>query len=175
MLPLNDSRWLTFEGGYRVACDASALLRTLEAAPDAEAEGAAWDELWTELYHQGDVGAATYHAVPHVVRIAASKPALSVNPFAFVAAVEAARHRPGNPPLPPDAEGPYRDALASVLSVVAAHADRAWDADVAAAVFSAVAAAKGHVKLSMALAEMDPATTQTFLASQIGYEAADDV
>lgn len=67
MLALDDPRWKTLEGGYRVVYDASIALARLERGEDV------WKELWNELHHQGDVGESSYAAVPHLVRIAAAR------------------------------------------------------------------------------------------------------
>jgi hypothetical protein len=48
MLPLDDPKWQSYTGGYRVPYDASApLRRLLEQGGSAEL----WDELWQELHH----------------------------------------------------------------------------------------------------------------------------
>jgi hypothetical protein len=60
MLPLDDPRWQSYKGGYRVPFDASAGLRRLLA--DGSTEDL-WEEFWTELHHQGDVHQASYAAV----------------------------------------------------------------------------------------------------------------
>jgi hypothetical protein len=70
MLPLNDERWRSLDGGYRIPYDASVALRALEHAGDLQP---VWDELWNELHHQGDVGIASYAAVPPLVRIAGAR------------------------------------------------------------------------------------------------------
>src|SRR5687768_15642034 len=70
MLPLDDKRWSSLDGGYRVPFDASVPLRQLEHAENLQP---IWDELWNELHHQGHVGVASYAAVPHLVRIARAR------------------------------------------------------------------------------------------------------
>ena len=65
-MDLNDARWSELKGGYRIAYDPPPALAKLERdAGDAEA----WEELWNELHHQGDVGEASYASVPELVRI----------------------------------------------------------------------------------------------------------
>jgi hypothetical protein len=44
--------------------------RPLFSQPESEqTREPAWDELWEELHHQGDVGEASYASVAHLVRI----------------------------------------------------------------------------------------------------------
>jgi len=60
MLSLTDPRWRTLKGGYRTLYDASGALSRLAQGYDV------WEELWDKLQHQGDVGEASYAAVPHL-------------------------------------------------------------------------------------------------------------
>ena len=90
MLPLNDPRWNTLAGGYKTPYDPSDALRRIEAGKDA------WDELWQELHHQGDVGEASYAAVPHLVRIAKLLPRRDWNFYGLVSTIEVERHRKSN-------------------------------------------------------------------------------
>src|SRR5262245_42780053 len=94
MLSLTDQRWRTLNGGYGTTYDASVALRRLEEGHDA------WDELWNELHHQGDVGEASYASVPHLVRICQAEPRRDWNLYALVGLIEIERHRKSNPPLP---------------------------------------------------------------------------
>lgn len=102
MLNLDDPKWKELNGGYRTPYDASIALRELEAGEDA------WDELWQELHHQGDVGEASYAAVPHLVRIAGAASEIDRNLFSLVATIEIERHRGGNPGRAPFVHGLLR-------------------------------------------------------------------
>lgn len=73
MLQFDDARWRSYKGGYRVPYDASlALRRLLAEGPDDEL----WDELWSELHHQGDLDQASYAAVPWLVEFIRRSPKL---------------------------------------------------------------------------------------------------
>ncbi len=94
MLRLDDPRWSTLRGGYRAPYDASLPLAALERGEDG------WNDLWDGLHHQGDVGEASYAAVPHLVRIASGWPTRDWNVYSLVSLIEVERHRRGNPPIP---------------------------------------------------------------------------
>jgi hypothetical protein len=66
MLDLADPRWEKMSGGYKVPFDPRPLLKKLEKDQDSTET---WSELWNELHHQGDVGEASFAAVPQLVRI----------------------------------------------------------------------------------------------------------
>jgi hypothetical protein len=104
MPSLTDPAWRELRGGYGLAYDASLPLRRVEGG------GSAWDELWNELHHQGDLGEASYAAVPHLVRIYASRADRDWNLYAFAATIEVERHRRANPPLPGSVELDYANA-----------------------------------------------------------------
>ncbi|MEG0881483.1 MAG: hypothetical protein RSH52_09485, partial [Janthinobacterium sp.] len=62
-LSLDDPLWTTLEGGYRMPYDVAKALKAMQAGDDV------WHELWEELHHQGDVGVASYAAVPQLVHL----------------------------------------------------------------------------------------------------------
>ena len=61
---------------------------------------AAWTELSDGLHHQGDVGEASYAAVPHLVRIHQARGVLDWNTYALVGTIDLARDYHRNPPVP---------------------------------------------------------------------------
>jgi hypothetical protein len=114
MLNLDDERWQTLEGGYRVLFDPRPLLSALETNKNAQA---AWHELWEELHHQGDVGAASYAAVPHLVRIYRKRGVINWNTYAIVAVIELARDDGKNPKVPRWLEEDYCQAIRDLADV----------------------------------------------------------
>jgi hypothetical protein len=94
MLTLDDSRWGDLTGGYRMKCDPRPLLAKLENSLDTEGT---WHALWDDLHHQGDVGEASYAAVPHLVRIYRNHGMPDWNTYAIVAVIELARNKGSNP------------------------------------------------------------------------------
>jgi len=94
MLSLEDEKWKELQGGYRCRYDASVALRSLQSGIDV------WGELWNELHHQGDVGLASYAAIPHLVQIAGGAALRDWNFYGLVATIEVERHRRENPALP---------------------------------------------------------------------------
>jgi hypothetical protein len=98
MLSLDDNRWNSLAGGYRMKCDPRPLLAELESEQNRET---AWHELWEELNHQGDVGEASYASVPHLVRIHRKSGIVDWNTYAIVAVIELARGKGNNPEVPP--------------------------------------------------------------------------
>src|SRR5687767_4123289 len=112
MLNLDDPRWRTLAGGYRTRYDPTSALRRL--ASDWQ-DASAWDDLWGNLHHQGDVGDASYAAVPILVAIAGEVPVRGWNVHALVATIESERHARRNPPVPHWLESDYGQAWRDVL------------------------------------------------------------
>ena len=108
MLSLEDKRWQNLEGGYRTSFDPRPLLSDLETKKNAKAT---WHELWEGLHHQGDVGAASYAAVPHLVRIYRKRGIIDWNTYAIVAVIELARDDGKNPKVPKWLEDDYFQAI----------------------------------------------------------------
>ena len=149
MLALTDRRWQQLQGGYRTPFDASVPLTQLEAGKPV------WDQLWEELHHQGDVGEASYAAVPHLVRIAQAAVVRDWNVYALVALIEIERHRKNNPPLPdwlrPDYEEAWRDVITLALTDLAANKDPLT----VQSALSIVAVGRGQLKLGALLCHFD--------------------
>ena len=139
MLPLDDPRWEELEGGYRRPYDPRDAFVLLEKdGEDAEA----WEELWGELHHQGDVGLASYAAVPHLVRIFQTQPR-NWRLYAIVAAVELERRSKHNPQLPDWLAEGYGDGLESLIRLAAEDLTLARDDLFNEALLGAIALLRG--------------------------------
>lgn len=108
MIALEDPRWIGLLGGYRVPYDPRSALQSLAQGNQVEA---AWAELWQELHHQGDVGEASYAAVPALVRAYTNRGVPDWNAYALVATIEDARRSPANPEMPVWLRDSYDEAL----------------------------------------------------------------
>lgn len=65
MISLEDARWSSMCGGYKTPFDPRPLLTRLETDSDTTE---VWHEFWEGLHHQGDVGEASFAAVPFLVK-----------------------------------------------------------------------------------------------------------
>lgn len=110
-IKLDDNIWASLEGGYRTSYDASRPLKKLQAASNAAQMQPVFEELWQELHHQGDVGIASYLAVPQLVRIAKEKDVFDWNILGLCALIEQQRHFSGNPQLPKEFSEYYQNGL----------------------------------------------------------------
>lgn len=103
----------------------------------------AWNELWEGLHHQGDVGEASYAAVPHLVRIYRHRREDCWRTFGLVALIELARGRGTNSEVPNWAKQDYFDAIQELAEIGSTEVMRERDADAVRAVLSVIAIAKG--------------------------------
>jgi hypothetical protein len=149
MLALTDKRWQQLQGGYRVPYDASASLMKLEAGQSV------WHELWNELHHQGDVGEASYAAVPHLVRIARDEATRDWNLYGLVALIEIERHRKTNPPLPEWLRADYEAAWQSIALLALKDLASSKEAQTIQSALAVVALARGERKLGTLLCHFD--------------------
>jgi len=74
--------WRQLRGIYGSAAEVPALLETAASSTDWDAP--AWQELWSQLYHQGSVAPASYAALPELARIARTRPDVPVDPALFL-------------------------------------------------------------------------------------------
>ena len=165
-LQLDDPKWDTLEGGYKgTQYNASVALKKLEQANDKQAINHIYQELWNELHHQGDVGLASYYAVPHLVRIAREKQFVDYNVLGLVSVIEIQRHK-DNPPLPRALYPAYNEAITNLGQLAIQAISQPWDLSLASAALSAIALAKGEMKLANAIQNLDDeGTIDEFLES----------
>jgi len=152
MLELDDPKWKTLKGGYRVPYDASIALRRLLTEEDHEP---IWDELWNELHHQGDLGEASYAAVPQLVRIHEETGRLGFQVYSYVSYIEIVRHSERNPPLPDWIEESYHQAWEKLFELGLRDLRNTDDGRIVHCVFGAIALHKGLTKLGGLLTLFD--------------------
>ncbi len=140
MLGTDDKRWTTMTGGYRLPFDPRPLLSRLETEHDTES---VWRELWDELHHQGDVGDASFAAVPHLVRIHCKRGLPDWNTYAIVAAIELARNEGTNPDVPNWIEKDYFHAIQELAEIGIHQISQTRDPEVVRAILSIIAIEKG--------------------------------
>jgi hypothetical protein len=149
MLSLTDQRWRTLKGGYRTTYDASVALRRLEEGHDA------WDELWNELHHQGDVGEASYASVPHLVRISQAAPRRDWNLYALAGLIEIERHRKSNPPIPDWLGADYSAAWRELEKLALYDLSNASDQELIRTALAVIAISRGQLRLGAFLTRLD--------------------
>ncbi|HYJ47489.1 MAG TPA: hypothetical protein VEV81_12825 [Pyrinomonadaceae bacterium] len=153
MLPLSDNKWKEFEGGYQIKYDASIPLLELER--EGVEPQSIWLELWENLYHQGDVGVASYAAIPHLARIIRRRKILSWDPFALAVTIELARGRGKNPGLPTWLEEEYHRALQDMAEYACGNLSKDWDGSLLKSILSLLAILKGNRDLGELILEVD--------------------
>jgi len=140
MLSFADDRWLDLKGGYRMQFDPRPLLLQLESGQDV---AAAWHQLWEQLHHQGDVGEASYAAVPHLVRIYRQSGVVDWNTFGIVALIELRRGQGNNPEVPKWLEEGYFAAIRELAATGVAQLSKASEPEDIRGILSVLAIQKG--------------------------------
>ena len=150
---LDDPRWVGLEGGYRVPFDPRPLLAQLARPGD---HTGTWQELWTALYHQGDVGVASYAAVPWLVDAECSSQAPDWNAYALVGTIDLARDGSTRNPTPPDwLVADYQAAIERLGRHAAEVLPAAADPILVRALIAVMAIWKGERRAARLLIEFD--------------------
>jgi hypothetical protein len=140
MLTFDDERWNNLTGGYRTLFDPRPTLRKLESQQDA---ATAWEELWEELHHQGDVGPASYATVPELVRIRRSGVVADWNLYAMVAIIELARTESNNPEVPDWVREDYFRSIQELAELGTKDILSAEESEAKRAILGVIAIARG--------------------------------
>ena len=139
MPDLGDDRWAQLTSGYRRAFDVRPLLRRVLAGDDSSA----WQELWEELYHQGDIGTASLAVVPHLVRVHAANELADWNTYAFVGAVELVRGVDLNPDVPAWLDEAYRQAWQDIVPLALQDLEKSREPSLVTSALGVIALARG--------------------------------
>ena len=166
MLSLDDPRWRTLRGGYRASYDPTPALRQLAANWEAET---AWEELWGELHHQGDLGDASYAAVPTLVGLASRVRDRGWNFYALATTIETERHRQSNPPVPGWLAPSYAAAWVELLHLALADLESTSDPLVTQSALGVVALAKGETRLGALISQLDASERDAVLDDLWGW------
>ena len=120
--------------------DPRPLLKRLETDDDTTG---VWQELWDELHHQGDVGEASYAAVPFIIENYRKRRLLQWNTYAIVAVIELARKVGKNPDVPQWIAGDYFKAIGSLAEIGMTEVSNAETPEDVRAILSVIAISKG--------------------------------
>jgi hypothetical protein len=155
MLRFDDERWKHLTGCYKMLFDPRPCLRRIE---NREETATAWQELWEELQHQGDVGDASFAAVPELVRIHRTDAEVDWNLYALVAIIELARTESRNPEVPDWLEEDYFSSIQELARMGTRDILSARDSETKRAVLGIIALATGlrtHGKFLVAYSEAE--------------------
>ena len=126
--------------GYKFPFDPRPLLKRLETDRDTTE---VWQELWEELHHQGDVGEASFAAIPFLVRSYREHGVFDWNIYAIVAIIELARKEGKNPDVPRWIADDYFQAIGDLADLGATEVLQAETQDDVRAILSVIAIEKG--------------------------------
>jgi hypothetical protein len=165
VLTLIDPIWQELAGGYRVPYDASKALVRMERGESV------WEELWQELHHQGDVGVASYAAIPQIVRISEARHASDWNLHALAATIEIERHRKSNPPVPEWLSDSYKSAWEDLEKIALADLAGKPDQLTLRCALSVVALSRGDLKLGALLNHLDEDEIDAYVEEHLAWSS----
>jgi len=153
---LSNKIWQELKGAYRILYDASVPLSKLEHSNDSDLIKKIWNELWDELHHQGDVGIASYLAVPQLIRIGIKKDIFDWNLLALCSVIEQQRHSNNNPNLPLEFQENYHKGLSDLKEyVIKKLLNNNLDRTTFIIALSTIATCDGRTKMGKAIMEME--------------------
>jgi hypothetical protein len=162
-MTLENPIWATLEGGYKIPYDASIPLLQLRVAHDEAATNLIFNELWDNLHHQGDVGLASYYAIPHLVDSCISTNSFDWNYVGLCLVIEHCRLSNNNPNLPDNLQEDYFNALNRLKTYLLAHFENINDGETLKLTLSLFATLKGYRELGKAIEFLDADVIQELL------------
>ncbi len=135
-------------GAYGAPYDPRPAIERAGEVPDEES---AWMELWDELHHQGDLGLASYAALPLLVDRFRERPR-TTDVYAIALCIEVERHRAGNPALADWLADAYQAALRELRGMALEELDA--DAETSLYALALIAAASGHIEVAALIPDL---------------------
>ena len=162
-MELEDRNWGLLEGGYRIPYDASKPLRKLKGAENANERQEIFDELWENLHQQGDVGMASYLAIPHLIDICIESKSLDWNFIGLCVTIENCRLNGENPELPSQYDDLYFGSLTKFEKYLSVNLKNISDRTAFRLTLSLLATVNGQPRLGKAIENLDEDAVDGFL------------
>ena len=160
-----DIDWTKLKGGYGVPYDPRSAIEKLRQSPLRQE---VWEELWDALHHQGDLGEASYAAVPLLVEACSTGPR-DWNFYALLATIDVERHRVSNPELPAWMATAYSDALKQAKMLALRDLASTTDKLLLQSALSVVALAAGGRELGALLAHLESSEIGALLDDWVSW------
>jgi hypothetical protein len=163
VMDLQDPIWATLNGGYKMPYDVSRPLRKLQGAESRKEMQIIFDELWENLHHQGDVGLASYLAVPQLISICIHKKSLDWNFIGLCVLIENCRVDDRNPELPKEYDEAYFGSLTQFEKYLLLNFKNIVDRTALRLTLALLATINGQPGLGKALEILDEGALEEFL------------
>jgi hypothetical protein len=152
IIPLFDVKWKKLNGGYKTPYDPSNAIINLG---NEKTLYSAWEELWHELHHQGEVGEASYAAVPHIVNSAMKMKVRDWNVYSLISIIEIESHKKSNPKIPDFIGKEYYESIDLLANVAIKDLEKESDLLTIQSILGFLALKKGHLKLGALITTLD--------------------
>lgn len=152
MLDYQDNRWNILHGGYKMPYNPVGEFLKLEKEIEDEQ---AWDNLWENLHHQGDLGEVSYASVPNLIDVYQRKRIINWNVYALVSTIEFERQRITNPELPNWLKDDYFASLSILFALALDDISRTNDKLTIRCILGFMALYKGLFKYGALISNYD--------------------
>jgi len=163
-MELDDRSWGLLDGGYRIPYDASKPLKKLKGVTSQKERQELFDELWENLHHQGDVGLASYLAVPHLIDTCIENKSLDWNFIGLCVTIENCRVSGKNPELPRQYDDLYLGSLTKFEKYLLLNLKNINDRTAFRLAIALLATVNGQPALGKAIEILDEDVVDDFLS-----------
>ena len=163
-MDLDNRIWATLHGGYKIPYNASRPLKKLRDTTRQDELEVIFTELWNNLHHQGDVGTASYLAVPQLVIICINKKSLDWNFIGLCVLIENCRLEGHNPELPKEYQDHYFESLTQLERYLLLNFKNITDQTALRLALALFATVNGQPSLGKAIEILDEDLLPEFLA-----------
>lgn len=166
MKALDDKIWKELKSGYQILFDPTDIIKTLEKDKNSEE---AWESIWEELHHQGDIGEASYAIIPYLIDIHRRKHFDDWQIYSFVSLIIQESHRKTNPQIPTWIEQDYNDSLSELFRIALKDLEEANDELLIRSIIGFIAFTKGLVKYGAIISSYNESEIEEFVEERMGW------
>jgi|JI10StandDraft_1071094.scaffolds.fasta_scaffold81402_2 hypothetical protein len=114
MLDITEYQWNNMNGGYKTPYNPNHIFDLLSKDISSVE---AWDLIWENLHHQGDIGEASYAIIPKLVDLYKKSNSTDWQVYSYVSLIIQESHRNSNPKTPDWLKEDFSTALANLFEM----------------------------------------------------------
>jgi hypothetical protein len=166
MLNFDDKIWNKIKGGYKELFDPRDIITQLENDPESKE---AWETIWEELHHQGDIGEASYAIIPFLIDIHKRKHFKDWQIYSYISLILQESHKKGNPKVPKWIENDLINSLDVLFDISVIDIKKEKDKVIIRSILGFIALYKGLIKYGSVISSYDESEIDEIIEDRMGW------
>jgi hypothetical protein len=167
MIDLNDTKWETMHGAYKSPYNPIHIIKILE---EDIFSIEAWDLIWENLHHQGDIGEASYAIIPLLVELHKKEKSTDWQLYSYTALIIQESHRKTNPKIPEWLEVYFSKSLSDLFAMAISDLKEFKDEIWVRAIVGFILMYKDFIKYGAIISSLDKSEIDEFVEKYFSWK-----